>query len=177
MAIRDADGLWLFARISRAIDGSVSVSPPRDDRRFSAEMTGTPLLTPWNPHATYHASGEWHIRSYKDKPLKAKPLLSTQRQKLDTSFRGAETVWPLEIQAGEAASHDTPYTAGNFNGVFEIPIEKIPQGEHHTVVVDLVEPGKSATPRCGQKIVDQKTFRRDIPWILVTLWRGEPRYC
>jgi hypothetical protein len=172
VAIRDADRLWLFARISRSRDGSVSVLPPRDDPRFSAVTPGTSRRTRWNPHATYHRSGEWHIRSYNGKPIRARPLLITERQKLDASFRDVETVIALPIQPGEAALHKAPCVAREFNSIFEIPIEQFGQGEHHTLVVDLVEPGRSAALGPWREIIVQRSFQDAAPWILVTLWRG-----
>ena len=153
VAIRNGDGLWLLARIRRSRTGDIYFLIPRD-------------APDWNPHASYHQSGASHVRSYNWKHL------STQRQKPDASFRGVETVFALAIPPGEAALHKTPCVTGEFNDVFEIPSEQFPQGEHHTLVVDLVEPGK--TPALGpwRDMVVQKSFQDAVPWILATLWRG-----
>ncbi len=61
-----------------------------------------------------------------------------------------------------------------FSEVFEIDHPQIPPEEHHTLAVDLVEPGYSAIPVLGREAIVQRTFRDAAPWILVTLWRGMP---
>lgn len=173
VAIRDSDGLWLFARISCSIGGAkagVSVLPPRDDPRFS---TGTPPVAS-NPHSTYHRNGEFHFRSYSGLPGN-KPFLAAQRQKLDASFSGSESVWPLPIQPGEAVQHQTRCVAAEFQDVCEILVGQLPQEEHHTIAVDLVERG-ATRPAHGpwRQVITQKSFPDLVPQIsiLVTLWRG-----
>ena len=152
VAIRNGNGLWLLARIRRSRSG-VYFLMQRDD-------------PDWDPHASYHQDGTSHVRSYEWTHFE------TQRQKPDASFRGVETVFAMAIQPGEAALYKIPCDAGKFNHVFEIPIEQFPRGEHHTLSVDLVEPGKTAAPEPWKEIVVQKSFQDAAPWILATLWRG-----
>jgi hypothetical protein len=153
IAIRSGDGLWLLARVRRSQAGDVYFLIPRDEPS-------------WNPHASYHQSGISQVRSYRWKHF------ITQRQRPDGSFRGVETVFVLAIQPGEAYLHRIACIAKKFNGVFEIPIDHSPQDEHHTLVVDLIEPGIAAAPGPWREIVLQKAFQDAVPWILVTLWRG-----
>ncbi len=153
VAVRDDNGLRLLARVRRSKAGDIYFLIPRDD-------------PDWNPHASYHQSGASFVRSYKWKHL------STQRQKPNCTFRGVKTVFALAIQPGEVALHTTPCVVGEFNEVFEIPSNQFPQAEHHTLVVDLVEPGNSAAAGPWKEIVLQKSFQDAVPWILITLWRG-----
>lgn len=140
VALRGHDGLWLLARIRRSRAGDVYFLIPRDD-------------PDWNPHASYHRSGASLLRSYKGKHV------SSQRQEPDASFQGVETVLSLAIQLGEADLHRTPCIPDEFTKVFEIPRVQFLANEHHTLAVDLVEPGKNAAPGPWKDIVVQKSFQ------------------
>lgn len=65
-----------------------------------------------------------------------------------------------------------PCVPKDFADVFEIPHERLPPDEHHTLAVDLVEPGKDALAGPWREVASQKCFQDALPWILVTLWRG-----
>ena len=152
-ALRADDGLWLLARIRRSKSGDVYYLMPRDD-------------PDWNSHASYHKNGASHVRSYHWKNV------PSQRQKPDASFQGVETVLSEAFNAGDVLHHRTPCDAEEFDQVFEIPIDKFPPDEHHTLAVDLVAPGGSAAPGPWKEMVIQKSFQDAVPWILVTVWRG-----
>lgn len=153
VGLRADDGLWLLARIRRSVSGDVYYLMPRWD-------------PDWNPHASYHKNGVTHVRSYKWKHV------PSQRQTPNASFRGVETVFAEAFNPGEVLRHRTPCVADEFDQVFEIPSEKFPPGDHHTLAVDLVEPEGRAAPGPWKEIVAQTSFRDAVPWILVTLWRG-----
>ncbi len=153
VAVREHTDLWLLCRIRRSSKGDVYVLFPRDEPS-------------WDPHASYHKDGSRHVRSHGGK------YLTNQCQKPDESFRGAESVFALAIQPGEAGMLNVPCAPGDFSDVFEIAGEQLPREEHHTLAVDLVEPGTGATAGPWREIVIQKSFRDALPWILVTLWRG-----
>lgn len=153
VAVRDREELWLVCRVRRSSGGDIYVLFPRDEPG-------------WDPHASYHQNGMRHVRSHGGR------YLANQRQRLDGSFRGAESVFALAIQPGEAALLTTPCSPGRFSEVFEIAREQLPPEEHHTMSVDLVEPGYDALTGPWREVVVQKYFRDAVPWILVTLWRG-----
>ncbi len=153
VAVRDDSGLRLLASVCRSKAGDVYFLIPRDDPE-------------WNVHASYHESGESHVRSYRW------TYLRTRRQRPNSSFHGAECVFALAIPPGEVALHTTPYDVREFNDIFEIPNNQFRPAEHHTLVVDLIEPGAAATGGTWKEIVLQKTIQDAVPWILITLWRG-----
>ena len=153
VAVREDNGVRLLARVRRSEAGDIYFLVPRHDPNL-------------NVHASYHQSGTWHVRSSGWKQL------TTQRQQPSSSFRDAETVFAPPFQPGELAFHTTPCVVGEFKDLFEIPSSQFPQTEHHTLVVDMVEPGKSASAGPWKEIVLQKSFQDAVPWILVTLWRG-----
>jgi len=153
VAIRDDVGLWLLCRIRRSSRGDVYVLFPRDEPG-------------WDPHASYHRDGTRHVRSHGGR------YLTEQRQRPDASFRGTESVFALAIQPGEPAMFKTPCDAAKFADVLAIPRQDLPLDEHHTLAVDLVEPGNDASPLPWRAMVLQRSFRDTVPWILVTLGRG-----
>ena len=153
VAVRDVSSLRLFCRIRRSRNGDIYVLMPRDEPG-------------WDPHASYHSDGWYHIRSHGWKHL------PTLRQKPDASFRGVETVFEFTIQPGEASTLSDLCTPQKFNDVFEIPLEDLPPGEYHPLRVDLVEPGKDVHLAPWREHVRQKCFRDREPWLLVSLWRG-----
>jgi hypothetical protein len=153
VAVRDRGDLWLLCRIRRPRGGDIYVLLPRDEPG-------------WDPHASYHQDGMRHVRSHNGR------YLLDQRQRPDESFQGAESVFALAIQPGEVGLLKTPCTPEQFSDVFEINRQHLPLEEHHTLAVDLVEPGHEALTGPWREVVVQKWFRDAVPWILVTLWRG-----
>lgn len=153
VAIRDHEDLRLVCRIRRSPGRDVYVLFPRDEPG-------------WDPHASYHRDGVRHVRAHGGR------YLVDQRQRPDESFRGAESVFALALQPGEVPRLKTPCRTDRFSEVFEIAGENFPPEEHHTLVVDLVEPGHGALAGPWREVVAQRSFRDNVPWILVTLWRG-----
>src|SRR5713226_2075645 len=137
VAIRDGNGLWLLARIRRSKSGI-----------YFLMQRDTP---DWNPHASYHQSGISQVRSYKWK------YFETQKQKLDATFRGVETVFSMGISPGEEALYNIPCNTGKFDDVFEIPRELFYAGKPHALVADIIEPGMAAAPGAWTDIVVQKS--------------------
>lgn len=153
VAVRDGGDLRLLSSIRRSIDGDVYFLIPRSKVN-------------WKLHASYHKSGEFHIRSGRSK------LLPTKQRPPDASFRGTEGVFASAIQPGELPLYRTPFNVAEFDDVFEISISDFPSYEHHTLSVDLVEPGNGPTTGPWKKLVHQKCFQDTVPWILVSFWRG-----
>jgi hypothetical protein len=143
----------LLCRIKRSRKGDAYFLMPRDEPG-------------WDPHASYHRDGTRHVRSHGGK------FLVSKVQKPDGSFRGTEGLYAMAIQPGEVPLLNTPCAREEFSEVFEIGGEQLPIEEHHTLAVDLAEPGYSDILVLGKEIVAQKSFQDSSPWILVTLWRG-----
>ena len=107
-----------------------------------------------------------HVKSYGDK------MFSTQRQRLDGHFHGAEPLFALAIPPGDESQLTIPCVPKQFAGVFELGPEHFCSGSHHTLTVDLVDPYSGALPGPWQEQIWQESIRDAMPWILVTLWRG-----
>jgi hypothetical protein len=153
VAVRDREDLRLLCRIRRSRERDIYVLLPRDEPG-------------WDPHASYHQDGTRHVRSH------GRRFLIDHRQTPDETFRGAESVFALALQPGEVALLRIPCRPTEFSDVFEIGREHFLPREHHTLAVDLVEPGHHALAGPWREVVMQKWFRDTVPWILVTLWRG-----
>ena len=153
VAVRHDADLRLLCRIRRSPRGDVYFRLPRDE-------------PDWDPHASYHQDGRRHVKSHDG------TYLISQLQRPDEVFRGTEGLYAMAIQPGEVMLLRTQCRPEEFSEVFEIDYAEIPREEHHTLAVDLVEPGYSAIPVLGREAIVQRIFRDAAPWILVTLWRG-----
>ncbi len=152
IAVRNDIGLWLLARVRRSRSGDVY---------FLIQTAETTR----DVHASYHESGERHLRSYGWKHF------ATQLQRPDASFRGVETIFALALPPGQASS-PVPCVAEEFDQVFEIPESDLPADEDHALVVDLT--GKGGEPSLGpwREIVVRYRITDRVPWIVITVWRG-----
>ena len=154
IAVRDADQLWLFMSIRRGVHGDIYVNIPRDD-------------PDWKPHASHHASGQYHHKSYGHKHRE--PIF---RQKPNEEFRGVDNLMVTSISAELLRSVKATCDPAQFSEVFEIPIEALGHVEHH-VGIDIVEPGLDAMNHVGGVQAAQRRFADGSPEILVTVWRRE----
>ena len=146
VAIRDGSNLWLTLWVRRARE-DVYVMVPRAERK-------------WTPHASYHADGALHVKSYGLKTV------SASRQPLTVAFKGTESVCCF-------AGHDTNGVIcdpANFAGVVEVAPGVL--GPHHGVVcVDLVEPGTEPLTAFPQgKIIQREIFCDAFPRVAITIW-------
>jgi hypothetical protein len=156
IAIVHPDGRkHLFGRVRRSAKGDVYAlwsedQSPRNLRRGS------------NPHASYHATGRLHSKSYNVSAIKK------SRQIPDASLKGTE---PLEAtNADRGLSPTLPVLSGNFDGVFEIDAAWIAASQNPSITVDLSEPGFPLIRQTGRdRVIAEKIFKDDNPWIIVSL--------
>ncbi len=119
-----------------------------------------------DPHASYHKSGTRQVRSHGLK------LFIIKLQRPDQSFRGTEALFAMAIPPGDVPLLRILCVPEEFSEVWELNTDQVPPEAHHTLAVDLVEPGFATIPVLGKEIVAQTAFQDACPWILVTLWRG-----
>lgn len=83
-------------------------------------------------------------------------------------FRGSQ---PIEAtNAGRALSPTLPKLCGNFDDLFEIPLELVTGRENQAIAVDVVEPGVAPVRLTGQDtVLIEKVFQDATPWIVVSL--------
>jgi hypothetical protein len=152
VAIRDGDELWLFCRINRTVTGDVYVAPLRPDPN-------------WNPHVSYHASGQYHVKNY------ALPYHVSHWQKPDANSLGTHNLSTMGIASHEPRITNAPCKVEDYTEVFEIPISELRPEQYRTFVsLDLTEPSGQPIITPGAKILRQAIFQDSIPWIMVTLF-------
>ena len=152
VAVRD-DQLNLILRIRRSPKGDVYALVPRDRPKD------------WKPHASYHASGQYHHKS------SGRPYLIRELQKPDDQFCGTWDLITMGVASNEPRLINSPCQTETFSDVFEIPVGELRAERYQTYLsVDLVEPGGQPIVYPGSMILRQNTFRDAVPWIMVTLF-------
>src|SRR4026208_2489367 len=104
IAVRDTK-LFLVATIVRSSYTDVYVNWPREHVRG------------WKPHASYHASGQHHQKSFGVKAI------VKQREKPDTDFKGDANLARFGVSTDEYKIMNIVCEPNDFNEVFEIPDE------------------------------------------------------
>jgi hypothetical protein len=154
VAVRDGNELFQFLTIARSSEGDVYVNILHKQQGSDWER--------WKPHASYHASGQHHQKSFGRKALIAR------RQPPDVNFRSAENVVTMPLPADEPRRLNTPCNMTEFYDVFEIQASDLT--ENTQISVDVTEPNGDAIITPGAKIIRQFAFTDAVPWILVTVF-------
>ncbi len=146
VAIEDGDELGLSFWIKRSQAGEVFLFYPRD-----REM---------DPHASYHADGTYHQKSY------GVASMAQQRQPLNGSFVGTEHL-------GTFGGHGAGPRIVSRDDWDDILVVRsgILTARTGRIAVDLVAPDMppAAHHRELLRIVDERTYRDAVPWILVAI--------
>jgi hypothetical protein len=160
VAVRNGSDLFLFRTIKRKATSDVYVCWPVKKYLWFD-----------NPHSSYHASGEVHIKT----SPKSKRVLGRQQQRPDSSLKGVEGILLTPIDARELKKICLP---SKYDGVFEIPIAEIVPSLHigaYQVYFCLSEQGVSIpAPNLpgNPKLIRQHIFNGDLPLISVTLFKA-----
>ena len=151
IAVRDV-GLHLEASIVRKSASDVYLNFHRDHDPN------------WKPHASYHASGQFHHKSYGQKLF-----APTQSHKPDSTFKGTKNLASFGLAAGEHLMLNQPCDPTKFSEVFEIPVDLLRPEKYCTYVyADLCEPGVPPILYPQAVILKQATFKDSEPWIVIT---------
>ena len=113
----------------------------------------------WDPHATYHADGWYHNKSY------GMAMGGQQRQPLD-NFKGTEHL-------GVFMGHGAPLPKCNvadFTDVITVPAGVL-TGYRGGILVDLVEPDVAPNPlhREFHEVSQERTYKDFSPWVVVAV--------
>jgi hypothetical protein len=153
VAVRDGADLFVVITINRGPEGDVYVNWPRDH------------IPGWNPHTSYHASGQHHHKSFNQK------LVVFHEQKPDANFRGAKRISGTPVNTTDPRKVNHPCDPEKLDGVVEIPLSDLrPEMYRHVVTVDFVQPNHVANIVQEKRMVRQTIFRDSDPWIVVTLF-------
>lgn len=173
VAVREGNYVWLCKSIRRNPKTEAFVFfPPAEN--WPDEIQAEVEKAGWS-HATYHADGTvqaWNM--FGDRVAKRK------QQKLDASFRGTEPllVYPLIVSE---LHHRLDSTSVPFADTFEISADRVMARDTNVTFqlgVDLVQPGCAEYQMgYGWTVMEQKTFKDLVPWVLVTVWAESMKSC
>jgi len=161
IAVSDALGLHLVARVARRHTG-IYYLIPRDAKAFQIDSDEN-----WDPHASYHADGTHHVKSFGQTVLKP-----VKRQPLSNTFSGAEPLFAQSFQPGELHNLPLLSSTSTLADVFEIPADRLTPVDHYTLALDLVAPGATRLAGPWLEAVLEHSFQDGSPRIHATLWRG-----
>jgi hypothetical protein len=146
VAVTTDEGPWTTLWVRRSPKGEFFVLMPRADGS-------------WNPHASYHLDGTFHMKSggrLFGQPKKYQPLTG--------QFRGTES---LGSYGGHfPKSVGAIFERASFTGDVEVGADVLGPN-YGTVVVDLVEPGEKPMPWPFKKLAVEKTFKETTPRVVI----------
>ncbi len=153
--VRPGDDRRLFGRVRRSSEGDVYAIWAEDESPMNLGKGS-------NAHASYHADGRLHSKSY-DRTAIVNRLQVPGRQ-----FQGTQ---PIEItNADRARSPTLPPMTGHFDDVFELSLDLITGKANQLIAVDVVEPGCEPIRVTGKdKVLAERVFRDEPPWIVISL--------
>jgi len=153
--VRPGGDRRLFGRVRRSSNGDVYAIWAEDESPRS-------LAKGSNAHASYHASGRLHSKSY-DRQAIVKRL-----QVPGPQFQGTQ---PIEATNADRASSSTlPLMTGHFDDVFEVPLNLISGKTNQSIAVDVIEPRHEPIRVTGKdKVLAERVFQDEPPWIVISL--------
>lgn len=145
----------LFGRVRRSSKGDVCAIWAEDESLHNHGRGS-------NPHASYHANGRFHSKTHDRSAFKRSLQVPAK------DFRGNQPI--QATNADRALSPTLPAFTGQFDDVFEIPLDLISDNSNQSIAVDVIEPGISPAEVTGNdKVLAEKIFQDDVPWIVVRL--------
>ena len=157
VAVRHDDGLFLFLWVKCSEDGDFYGFLPR------------PHDPSINAHASYHADGQFHVKSHN---MAARNRIMAQtRQRPDQDFVGAENLLDQTIRQGTSREIGLRCDPHEWSEVFEFHVSAIRSVPHYTrVSIDVVSTGCSPNFVPNARIVSQRKFRTVVPFVVATLY-------
>ena len=89
----------------------------------------------WKPHGSWHASGQYHHKSYNHKLLPVQ-----QRQKPDASFTDTGNLVTTEARLASVHAVNITCNPAEFTDVIEIPAAELPLERQRMLSIDVTEP-------------------------------------
>ena len=161
VAARDGNDLFLVLRIRRSSKGEIFTLIPTG--RSGDEWKK------WNPHASFHADGQYHHKSFDRK------MLVKKAQRPDLAFTGTMNLLQIPVSADRVRNFGVPCDPAAFAEVFELNLGNMPSKDYTThLAVDLSEPAGKPIITPGGTVLGQAVFKDAIPWILATWFDNVP---
>ena len=160
VAIRDGADLFLFLWVKRSKSGVYAFLPRPHD-------------TSINAHASYHADGQFHIKSHE---MSARnKIMSQLKQRPNQDFVGTEHLLEQRIDQASPRAIGEKCDPSAWSEVFEIPISELGNVAYiRHVSADLVSPGNSPNFVPNARVIKQIVYRKSFPFIVLTLYEMPP---
>ena len=156
VAVRDGFSLFLFLWVKRSKAGDfyLILHRPHDPKI--------------NAHASYHADGQFHVKTH-DMSGRNK-FMYLQKQKPDQNFVGTENLQEQTITLANVRSIGDDCDPNNFSEVFEIDASQLETKTFIRVTADLVSNNYGPNLVPNARIVKQSKFRHSSPFLVLTLY-------
>ena len=160
IAVRQPSCMNLLVRVRRNGSGYFVLLPHDPDATRLDDGTA------WNPHASYHSSGQRHLKSYKDH------IFSPDRcQRPDDTFTNSEHLYDCALRPGDWTRSPRVAEPSTYADLFVTDAGALNHRDSYIVSLQLVAPGTISeyTPY-GSVLVGRHVFRCAPPWIAASLW-------
>lgn len=119
----------------------------------------------WNPHTSYHASGQHHHKAFNWVGHKRRD------QRPDEEFKGETNVVTFGIASGEPQAVNVLCNGSDYSAVFEIPSSQLGPTRYSTMVsVNLVKAGERAIVTPDAHVRQTAVYDDALPWIVVAFF-------
>ena len=123
--------------------------------------------TEWNPHVSYHASGQHHVKTYNQFIVSP-----DQRQPPDAAFAGSEPYFDLGLGQGDWARRPEVSDPTRYAEFFTISADELNSADYYLLSLHIIarDGAPSHRPYCASPVAEH-IFRGLSPWIHTSLWR------
>ena len=161
IGVATAAGFVQLAQIERK-GTDVYFLPAHDEAAFRLDDG-----TSWNPHVSYHSSGQHHIKTYNEKVFAPQ-----HRQRPGGTFTGVEPLYDMSVHPTDWSRVKATQSLGEFAEVFSVPESMFAKGAFHILSLHLIAPGAVPTTSLHRSVfVIEHLFKSRVPWIHASLWR------
>jgi hypothetical protein len=120
-----------------------------------------------NPHVSYHASGQHHMKAYRQYVF-----TPDRRQRPDINFTGSEPIYDLGLGPGDWGRSPFVTDASAYADLFQVCASDLTDRDSYCVSLHLVAPeGAPKHTPYSATLVAHHTFRSLPPHVHASLWR------
>ena len=123
--------------------------------------------TRWNPHVSYHASGQHHVKAFSQYVFSP-----DRRQRPDCNFTGSEPLYDLSLGRGAWARSPIVTNTSAYAEIFRVCATDLTDTDFYCLSLHLVAPGEHPkhTPYSAVPVAAH-TFQGSPPRVHASLWR------
>ncbi len=155
VAVRDGPSLFMFMWVRHSESGDFYAFLPR------------PADTSIDAHASYHADGQYHIKSHG-----TQKIMHQHRQKPGPKFSGTEYLLDQRITRIGPRSIGQRCDQTEWSAVFEIPVSDLGDGnvQNTHLSADLIADGAAPSLVPDARVIRQTRYGVSSPFLALTLY-------